>query len=176
VSSSDSKASGKKPSPAGAKVQLIENPAMRMRTLIFSGPGKTESELIERTQARLDAQVGAYEQVATEDAGAITAALALLLKATDDGKAPILAEIRQLAARLREESLLLDYSLVDVIAGSLCVWCDDHGDHPRLARAVRAHAAALQTIIQGKMRGERPAERAALMAGLTAELSALDKG
>jgi CheY-like chemotaxis protein len=151
-------------------ISPANNIAAKMRSLVLSGSGKTAPQLIQRAQARLVLMRDGYESQTAETATQITASLPLLQAATEEERPLVLGEIRRHAIRVREESLLHDYMLVDAVAASLCTWCDEHGGHPRLARAVRAHAAALQTVINGKMRGERPAERAALLGALTAEL------
>lgn len=128
--------------------QLIE--------LARSGKGLTPDQMLERAERALDERIDEFEQEARTT-------IAAMSSGSKD-------EVLEAAEALRAASLLYRYDLLGVLAGSLVVWCSEHADDPRLARAVIAHSEAMTTVLQMRMRGERPAERAALLAGLEATL------
>jgi hypothetical protein len=147
------------------------SPLARLRALVFSGKGRTERELVEAGAARVETLRGDFEFEARAIAERLLG-LEPIIGADPTSQEGTLARMsaRRLTRELREASLLHNYSLIEVVTGSLLTWFEDHHTSPRLPRALRAHARALRDIIDGKLRGEQAHARELLTAALQAEL------
>lgn len=125
-----------------------------------------EVKVLERADAVIESQTGAYLQSVEEDLKRIEAAFADLKNNKADSKS-VLAQINEISSRIQTQGISLGYHLLTAVAEELCGVIEKmETAGPTEIQVIRLHMDTMKLIISNRMDGHGGGQGQALLDGL----------